>query len=99
MRGHEGEGARKAQDLRAGGIVGNVVGRYGREKHVAAGVCFSDGQRRLFWPENLEEVSSSGSWCRSLIGDGLRGMSGPNKMTAVAVRVTTTPNVVERSAR
>jgi hypothetical protein len=53
------------------GMVGMVVGRYGGEKYVAVDVRSSDGQRRLFWPEDLEEVcSSSGSWWRSLIGDG-----------------------------
>jgi hypothetical protein len=57
------------------GMVGKVVGRYGGEEWVAVDVRFSDGQRWLFWPgdleaEDLEEVSSSGSWWRSLIGDG-----------------------------
>jgi hypothetical protein len=32
-------------------------------------MCFSDGQRWLFWPEDLEEGSSSSSWWRSLIGN------------------------------
>ena len=58
------------------GMVGKVVGRYGGEQWVVVDVRFTDGQRRwLFWPEDLEEVSSSkvsssSSWWRSLIGNG-----------------------------
>jgi hypothetical protein len=40
------------------GMVGKVVGRYGGEEYVAVDVCFSDGQRRLFWPSDLEEIAS-----------------------------------------
>jgi hypothetical protein len=59
------------------GMVGKVVGRYGGEVYVVVDVRFPDGQRRLFWPEDLEaedveeEVSSSSSsWWHSLIGNG-----------------------------
>ena len=74
MRRHEGEGARRAQDLRAAGH-----GRQGRwhlrgEEYVAIDVRFSDRLRWLFWPEDLEEVSSSSrSWWRSLIGNSFSG--------------------------
>jgi hypothetical protein len=52
------------------GMVGKVVGRYGEEEYVVVDMRFSDGQRWLFWPEDLEEVSSSSrSWWRSLIGN------------------------------
>ena len=52
------------------GMVGKVVGRYGKEEYVVVDVRFSDGQRRLFWPGDLEAVSSfSSSWWRSLIGN------------------------------
>jgi hypothetical protein len=40
------------------GMVGKVVGRYGGEEYVAIDVRFSDGQRRLFWPSDLEEIAS-----------------------------------------
>jgi hypothetical protein len=40
------------------GMVGKVVGRYGGEEYVAVDVRFSDGQRRLFWPNDLEEIAS-----------------------------------------
>jgi hypothetical protein len=40
------------------GLVGKVVGTYGGEEFTAVEVLFSDGQRRLFWPADLEEVSS-----------------------------------------
>jgi hypothetical protein len=40
------------------GMVGKVVGRYGGEEYVAVDVCFSNGQRRLFWPSDLEEIAS-----------------------------------------
>jgi hypothetical protein len=54
------------------GLVGKVVGRYGGEKHVAADVRFPDERQRLFWPEDLEEISSSRPWWRSLLLDGDR---------------------------
>ena len=44
------------------GKVGKVVGRYGGEAYVVVDVRFSDGQRRLFWPKDLEQISSSSSW-------------------------------------
>ena len=51
------------------GMVGMVVGRYGGEEYVAVDVRFSDGQRRLFWPSDLEEISSpQPSLWRSLLG-------------------------------
>jgi hypothetical protein len=53
------------------GMVGKVVGKYGPEGYVVVDLRFPDGLRWLFWPEDLEEVtSSSGSWWRSLIGAG-----------------------------
>jgi len=39
-------------------MVGKVVGRYGGKEYVAVEVRFSDGQRRLFWPSDLEEITS-----------------------------------------
>jgi hypothetical protein len=51
------------------GLLGKVVSIYGGEEFTAVEVLFSDGQRRLFWPTDLEEVSSSQpSWWRSLLG-------------------------------
>jgi hypothetical protein len=52
------------------GMVGSIVDRYGGEEYMAVDVRFSNGQRRLFWPEDLEEISSSRPWWRSLRGRG-----------------------------
>jgi hypothetical protein len=35
---------------------------------MAVDVRFSGGHRRLFWPEDLEEISSPRPWWRSLLG-------------------------------
>jgi hypothetical protein len=40
------------------GLVGMVVGRYGGDDYVAVDVRFPDGRHRLFWPGDLEEISS-----------------------------------------
>ena len=50
------------------GLVGKVVGTYGGEEFTAVEVLFPDGQRRLFWPNDLEEVSSTKPWWLSLLG-------------------------------
>ena len=56
------------------GMVGTVVGRYGGEEYVAVDVRFSNGQRRLFWPSDLEEISSpKPSLWRSLLDGESRG--------------------------
>jgi hypothetical protein len=47
-------------------MVGTIVGCYGGEKHVAIDVILSDGERRLFWPRDLEEISPRSPcawWC------------------------------------
>jgi hypothetical protein len=74
----------KAQEMRIGvtvrvrehhriaerrGMLGRIVERYGGEEYMAVDVRFSDGQRRLFWPEDLKEISSR-TWWRSLRGRG-----------------------------
>jgi hypothetical protein len=40
------------------GRVGEVVGYYGSDDYVALEVRLSDGECRLFWPGDLEEISS-----------------------------------------
>ncbi len=55
------------------GMVGRIVNRYGGEEYMAVDVRFSNGQQRLFWPEDLEEISSSRPWWRSLRGRGSAG--------------------------
>ena len=50
------------------GMVGRIADRYGGEEYMAVDVRFSGGQRRLFFPEDLEEVSASRLWWRSLLG-------------------------------
>jgi hypothetical protein len=77
--------AMKLQEVRAGmrvkvrdhhriekrrGLVGKVVGTYGGEEYRAVDVLFPDGQRRMFWPRDLEEVSSPQPWWRSMLGGG-----------------------------
>jgi hypothetical protein len=52
------------------GMVGSIVDRYGGEEYMAVDVRFSNKQQRLFWPEDLEEISSSRPWWRSLRGRG-----------------------------
>ena len=39
------------------GATGKIVGRYGGREHVAVEVELFDGRRRLFWTEDLLEVS------------------------------------------
>jgi hypothetical protein len=39
------------------GLMGTVVDRYGGEEYVAVDVRLADGQLRLFWPRDLEEIS------------------------------------------
>jgi len=56
------------------GMVGKVVGRYGGEGDVAVDVRFPDGHDRLFWPSDLEEISSAQpSLWRSVVGSESRG--------------------------
>jgi hypothetical protein len=54
------------------GMVGKIVDRYGGEEYMAVDVRFSDGEQRLFWPDDLEEIleelSSARPWWRSLLG-------------------------------
>jgi hypothetical protein len=49
------------------GLVGKVVGTYGGEGYTAVEVQFPGGQRRLFWPSDLEIVSSTKPWWLSLL--------------------------------
>ena len=39
------------------GLLGTVVARYGGEDYVAVDVRLTDGECRLFWPRDLEEIS------------------------------------------
>jgi hypothetical protein len=56
------------------GLVGKVVARYGEEEYIAVDVRLADGQRRLFWPRDLEEISSPPkAWRRVLVGWGSAG--------------------------
>ena len=55
------------------GMVGTVAGTYGGEEFTAVEVLFPNGQRRLFWPADLQEELSSPQrrwwWRRSLLGE------------------------------
>ena len=56
------------------GLVGTVVARYGGEEYIAVDVRLADGQSRLFWPRDLEEISSPPqAWWRLLLGLGSAG--------------------------
>ena len=46
------------------GLMGKVVARYGGEDYVAVDVRLADGEYRLFWPRDLEEISSPKAWWR-----------------------------------
>jgi len=57
------------------GLVGKVVALYGGEDYIAVEVRLADGQLRLFWPRDLEEISSSPqeAWWRLLLGRDAAG--------------------------
>jgi hypothetical protein len=56
------------------GLVGKVVAVYGGEQYIAVDVRLADGQYRLFWPRDLEEISSPHEvWWRLLLGWGTAG--------------------------
>ena len=56
------------------GLVGRVVARYGGEEYIAVDVRLADGECRLFWPRDLEEIPSSPkAWWRFLLGWGSAG--------------------------
>ena len=55
------------------GLVGTVVARYGGEDYIAVDVRLADGQCRLFWPRDLEEISPPKAWWRFLVGWGSAG--------------------------
>jgi hypothetical protein len=38
------------------GLMGKVVAHYGGEDYIAVDVRLADGQYRLFWPRDLEEI-------------------------------------------
>jgi hypothetical protein len=39
------------------GLMGKVVARYGGVDYIAVDVRLADGECRLFWPRDLEEIS------------------------------------------
>jgi hypothetical protein len=49
------------------GMVGRITDCYGGDGYLAVDVRFSGGQRRLFRPEDLEEISSPRPWWRSVL--------------------------------
>jgi hypothetical protein len=49
------------------GLIGTVVARYGVGEYVAVDVRLAVGGCRLFWPRDLEEVSSPKAWWRLLL--------------------------------
>lgn len=55
------------------GLMGKVLARYGGEEYIAVDVRLADGQCRLFWPRDLEEISPPQAWWRFLLGGGAGG--------------------------
>jgi hypothetical protein len=49
---------------------GTVVARFGGEDCVAEDARLADGQYRLFWPRDLEEISPKALWRFLFGGDG-----------------------------
>jgi hypothetical protein len=54
-------------------LVGTVAARYGAEDYMAVDVRLDSGQYRLFWPSDVEEISSPKAWWRLLLGRGSAG--------------------------
>ena len=56
------------------GLMGKVVARFGREEYIAVDVRLADGQYRLFWPRDLEQIRSPlEAWWSSLLGRDAAG--------------------------
>ena len=55
------------------GLMGKVLARYGGEEYIAVDVRLADGQCRLFWPRDLEEISPPQAWWRFLLGGDAGG--------------------------
>ena len=56
------------------GLVGTIVARYGVGEHVAVDVRLDDGQYRMFWPSDLEEIPPTPrAWRSFLFGGGASG--------------------------
>jgi hypothetical protein len=56
------------------GLVGKVVARYGGEEYIAVDVRLADGQYRLFWPRDLEQIPSPReAWWHLLLGRDAAG--------------------------
>ena len=53
--------------------MGTVVALYGGEGYIAVDVRLADGQYRLFWPRDLEEISSPQARWRYLLGGDAGG--------------------------
>ena len=55
------------------GLLGTVVALYGGEGYIAVDVRLADGQYRLFWPRDLEEISPPEARWRFLLGGDAGG--------------------------
>ena len=55
------------------GLMGTVMARYGGEDCIAVDECLGDGESRLFWPRDLEEISPPKAWWRFLLGGDTGG--------------------------
>ena len=52
------------------GLVGTIVARYGVGECVAVEVRLADGQYRMFWPMDLEQIPPTPRAWRSFLFDG-----------------------------
>ena len=56
------------------GLIGTVVARWGVGEYVALDVRLAEGQFRLFWPMDLEEIPPTPrAWRSFLFGGGASG--------------------------
>jgi hypothetical protein len=46
------------------GVVGKIVGSFGRPEYMALDVRLPDGRHQLFWAKDLEGVSAAQPWWR-----------------------------------
>jgi hypothetical protein len=56
------------------GLIGTIVARYGVGEYVAVDVRLADGQYRMFWPMDLDEIPPTPrAWRSFLFGGGASG--------------------------
>jgi hypothetical protein len=64
------------------GMEGRITDCHGGDGYVAVDVRFLGGQRRLFRPEDLEEISPPQPWWRSVLGKNLNARARVPRLSA-----------------